>query len=133
MEFDLTNPNIIGLALDILGVMTIGYSIISMSPIDIKLSGGTFWDCATPKIKETVNLRHDPLIGSILLFVGFVFQFLGTIKISIPTWLTIIFFIIAVLSLIFYASFIRVFLCKRWLKTHLNETAVELAINGKSA
>lgn len=81
----IVNLQSIGLLYDVFGILILGIPIVFRSADRIHEQAGTYWDLSSPVVKSLSSQTWDTFIGSVLLFLGFVFQLAGTFGYRAPT------------------------------------------------
>lgn len=71
----------IGLLYDIFGVGILGWALAVASDRAIKTQAGTYYTFSPPFLRALVAQRTDAQFGLFLLILGFIFQFLGAVKV----------------------------------------------------
>lgn len=75
--------NVFGLFLDIAGVLFLGFAFAGMPDKAIQDQAGTYWDCSFYLLHALVVQRTDAWIGLPILVLGFIFQALGSMGVSV--------------------------------------------------
>ena len=89
----LTNAATLGLMYDALGISILGLPAFLRTKHDLKREAETHVGYNSAVLENAILLRMDTAIGTAMLVVGFIFQFLGSIgvRLSISVgWLAVI-------------------------------------------
>jgi hypothetical protein len=76
---------VLGLALDIAGVLFLGAALMRTSDASLKAQAGTYWDFNSPVLRTLVAQRMDARIGLPLLVAGFSCQLAGALHLSLTS------------------------------------------------
>ncbi len=77
MSFPLTDPNILGLAYDGMGIMIFGVPAVLLSSATLAQEGGSAWDYNRHTMGALVERKWDTCVGSSFLVAGFTFQIIA--------------------------------------------------------
>ncbi len=70
----LTDPNIMGLAYDAVGILIFGVPALLVNSMRIAKEGGTTWDYNKYTFLRFIEQKWDTCVGSVFLMAGFLFQ-----------------------------------------------------------
>ena len=103
----LENLAALGLLFDVIGVFILGIPMVFNAKKDIFEESCTYYSFNQAQVNSLSKSRIDIPVGSIMLFIGFIFQFLATVRVSLPEWITIVGWIIAIIFPAYYCCRLR--------------------------
>jgi hypothetical protein len=74
MRVELSDPNVLGLAYDAVGILIFGVPALLVDSMRIAKEGGTTWDYNKFTFLRFIEQKWDTCVGSVFLMAGFVFQ-----------------------------------------------------------
>lgn len=77
MEYDFIHFTSCGLIYDAVGVLLLGFAFFFKTKEGIIQEAGTYWDSNPHVLKSIISSKFDGMIGTLMLFIGFIFQALG--------------------------------------------------------
>jgi hypothetical protein len=127
---NLENLSALGLLWDGIGVFILGVPAIFKVRTEIAEEAGTYWGYNPHELRNKISGRMDISIGSIFLLLGFLFQFLSSVSVSMPLEFCVFFWFSAPGLMLFYYLRGRRSLVKLW----TDELEAKLkSINGKAS
>lgn len=110
----ITNVNALGLAYDGLGVLVLGAPGFFRMKENIKKDAATGWGFSPNVVRSLLLLRLDTGAGSILLFLGFLFQLLAALSVKLPYAACLVLWMFAFLYVTVYWLYLRSKLHRIW-------------------
>lgn len=104
-----------GLAFDVVGIVLLGAAFFFKTKKSIRQEAGTYWDANPYLLKSIIASKFDGMAGTLYLFVGFTFQFLGASEFhneKFVFWA----YIVGLVALMFYLYFARKMAVNSWYK-----------------
>ena len=98
---------------DGIGVAIIGYAFFSKSVETITEESSTYWNANSSLLRSIVQARTDGVTGTILLFTGFVLQWLGSMGIQCEFASQILLGVLAVAILVYFIGLRTYFIGKQ--------------------
>lgn len=100
-----------GLIFDICGVLLLGFAFFLKTTESMIQESGTTWD--SKAYFNVVSGKSDGIFGTLLLFIGFIYQVVGYVGVT-STKTIIASFSVLVIFLTIYFLFLRGWLIKKW-------------------
>ncbi|MEE8057244.1 MAG: hypothetical protein V3T17_05340 [Pseudomonadales bacterium] len=104
----INNLTSLGLLWDGVGVFVLGAPSFLRTAAEIEKESGTYWDYNIHELRSKASLQVDVGVGSLLLLVGFLLQFLASLNIQLSVeWLVYILWLFCPAFLVFYFPYGR--------------------------
>jgi hypothetical protein len=113
-EAVITNVNAIGLVYDGFGVLVLGAPGFFRMKENIRNDAKTAWGFSPNTVRSLLLLRMDTAAGSILLFLGFVFQLLAALSVNFPFVFCLLLWVFVLVYSFTYWLFLRSKLHRQW-------------------
>jgi hypothetical protein len=82
---ELFRLNSVGLIYDGVGVVILGFAFFTKSVKAMTVESGTYYGGNDALLKSLIQSRTDGMVGTLVLFLGFLFQFLGAVGVECVT------------------------------------------------
>jgi hypothetical protein len=111
-----------GLLYDAIGVLLLGFAFFFKTKETLIKEAGTYWDSNPHILKSIIASKFDGMTGTLLLFIGFIYQAMGYANIEqasivIGSYMFLIFFLAV------YFSRYRSRKINEWLKELLEKSS----------
>ena len=102
-----------GLYYDVAGALLLGFAFFFKSKEQIINEAGINWDSDPHVLRNIASTKLDGTLGTVLLFIGFIYQILGITMVS-NSHITIISYILLVFIIFLYFVCYRKIIVNKW-------------------